>query len=108
MRRLVHLVTHNWPLKLAALVLATLLYAGLVVSQSAQELNGSVPIEALNQPATAVLCRFDSEAEGVRLLAVAVFALAHRADDRGPFASLGHGVEEVDGPRDPDRAADGR
>jgi YbbR domain-containing protein len=54
-RRLVHLVTHNWPLKLAALVLATLLYAGLVVSQSAQELNGSVPIEALNQPATAVL-----------------------------------------------------
>ena len=33
-RRLVGLVVYNWPLKLAAIALATLLYAGLVVSQS--------------------------------------------------------------------------
>lgn len=46
MTRLVGLVVHNWPLKLAALVLATLLYAGLVVSSSAKVFAVSVPIEA--------------------------------------------------------------
>lgn len=44
MKRVLRLVFHNWPLKLAAVVLATLLYAGFVVSQSAQELNGSIPV----------------------------------------------------------------
>jgi YbbR domain-containing protein len=43
-KRVLRLVFHNWPLKLAAVVLATLLYAGFVVSQSAQELNGSIPV----------------------------------------------------------------
>lgn len=55
MKRLVRLIFHNWPLKLAALVLATLLYAGLVISQSAQELNGSIQVVPLNQPTDAVL-----------------------------------------------------
>jgi YbbR domain-containing protein len=54
-KRLVRLIFHNWPLKLAALVLSTLLYAGLVISQSAQELNGSIQVVPLNQPADAVL-----------------------------------------------------
>ena len=55
MRRILRLIFHNWPLKLAAIVLATLLYAGLVVSQSAQELVGSIPVVPVNQPADAVL-----------------------------------------------------
>ncbi|MBF8289108.1 MAG: hypothetical protein HW391_76 [Chloroflexi bacterium] len=46
MSRLVRLVFHNWPLKLGAVALATLLYAGLVVSSSARLFEGSVPIEA--------------------------------------------------------------
>jgi YbbR domain-containing protein len=46
MSRAIRLLVHNWPLKLAALVLATLLYAGLVVSSSAKLFAGSVPIEA--------------------------------------------------------------
>ena len=44
MRRALELVVRNWPLKLAAIVLATLLYAGLVLSQNAQVWPGSVPI----------------------------------------------------------------
>ncbi|HET9346275.1 MAG TPA: CdaR family protein [Candidatus Limnocylindrales bacterium] len=50
MRRLLGIVTHNWPLKVAAVVLATLLYAGFVVSQSVREFTGTIPITALNMP----------------------------------------------------------
>lgn len=55
MRRLVRLITHNWPLKVAAVVLATLLYAGFVISQSVQEFTGNVQIDRVNQPADASL-----------------------------------------------------
>ncbi|MBI3746820.1 MAG: hypothetical protein HY264_09945 [Chloroflexi bacterium] len=47
MKRGIRLLVHNWPLKLGALALATLLYAGLVISSSAQLFEGSVPIETL-------------------------------------------------------------
>ncbi|HEV7810678.1 MAG TPA: CdaR family protein, partial [Candidatus Limnocylindrales bacterium] len=50
MSRLLGLVVYNWPLKLAALALATLLYAGLIVSQNAQTRAVGVPIQAVNQP----------------------------------------------------------
>jgi YbbR domain-containing protein len=43
-KRVTRLLFHNWPLKLAAIVLATMLYAGLVVSQSVQELPTSLPV----------------------------------------------------------------
>lgn len=46
MTRILGIVVHNWPLKLGALALATLLYAGIVVSSSAKLFEGSVPIEA--------------------------------------------------------------
>ena len=46
MNRALGLVVHNWPLKLGAVALAALLYAGLVVSSSADLFDGSVPIEA--------------------------------------------------------------
>jgi YbbR domain-containing protein len=54
-RRLVGLVVHNWPLKLLAIALAFLLYAGLVVSQSQFEFTTPVPIQAINQPTDAVI-----------------------------------------------------
>jgi YbbR domain-containing protein len=53
--RLVRLITYNWPLKLAAIALATLLYAGLVVSQSQFEFTSPIQIRTINQPTTAVL-----------------------------------------------------
>ncbi len=46
MRRAIRTIVHNWPLKLGALALATLLYAGLVLSSSTQIFDGTVPIEA--------------------------------------------------------------
>ena len=55
MRRVLGFLVHNWPLKLAAIVLATLLYAGLVLSQNAQAWRGRVAIIPLRQPASAVL-----------------------------------------------------
>ena len=55
MNRLLGFLVYNWPLKLAALALATLLYAGLVVSQSASDFTGGVPISVVNQPTDAVL-----------------------------------------------------
>lgn len=50
MRRLLGVIVHNWPLKLAAIGLATLLYGGLVLSQSTLEFNGVVPVTVENQP----------------------------------------------------------
>lgn len=55
MTRLLTLVIHNWPLKIAAIGLASLLYAGLVLSQNVQTFNGPIPILPLNQPTDAVL-----------------------------------------------------
>jgi YbbR domain-containing protein len=49
---LVRLLVHNWPLKLAAVGLASLLYGGLVVSQSTNTLaNIVLPIEVEGAPA---------------------------------------------------------
>ena len=55
MSRIVAFLFRNWPLKLAALVLATMLYAGLVLSQSVQELAGGVTIDPVNIPEDASL-----------------------------------------------------
>jgi YbbR domain-containing protein len=55
MTRIFHFLVRNWPLKLAAVVLASLLYAGFVVSQNAREQDVSVPIEAINIPPDAYL-----------------------------------------------------
>lgn len=46
MRQAIRVLVHNWPLKLGALALATLLYVGLILSSSTQLFDGSVPIEA--------------------------------------------------------------
>ena len=55
MSRVVAFLFRNWPLKLAALVLATMLYAGLVLSQSVQELAAGVTIDPVNIPEDASL-----------------------------------------------------
>jgi YbbR domain-containing protein len=48
--RVLGLLLHNWPLKLAAIGLATLLYGGLVLSQSSATLTGVVPVDVREQP----------------------------------------------------------
>lgn len=55
MRRLLAIVVHNWPLKLAAVGLAMLLYVGLVLAQNSKEWRGQVAIDVRNQPAGVVI-----------------------------------------------------
>jgi YbbR domain-containing protein len=68
--RIGRLIFHNWPLKLAAIVLASMLYAGLVISQSAQELPGSIRVDALNQPADASLVQTLPQVTRIRYVAI--------------------------------------
>jgi YbbR domain-containing protein len=69
--RLLGLVTHNWPLKIGAFVLAALLYSGLVLSQNARVWPGRVPIETINQPASAFLLESLGDVSAIRFYAPA-------------------------------------
>lgn len=51
MTRFLARVVHNWPLKLAAIGLATLMYGGLVLSESTQTFTGVIAVTANGQPA---------------------------------------------------------
>jgi YbbR domain-containing protein len=53
--RILARIVHNWPLKLAAIGLATLMYGGLVLSESTQTFNGVIPVRAIGQPADTFL-----------------------------------------------------
>jgi len=46
-RRAFRFLVHNWPLKIAAIGLATLLYAGFVVSRDSRPLDGPIRIDPL-------------------------------------------------------------
>jgi YbbR domain-containing protein len=70
-RRLGRSIVHNWPLKLAAIVLATLLYAGLVASQDSSTYPGPVTVVADNQPAGTVITNQLKDIEQIRYLAPA-------------------------------------
>ena len=70
MRRIVGFVFHNWPLKLAAILLATLLYAGLIVSASAETFPGRIPIQVLNQPGNAFIIGNLDDVTSIRYLAI--------------------------------------
>ena len=70
MSRIGRLIFHNWPLKLAAIVLASMLYAGLVISQSAQELPGSIRVDVLNQPADTSLVQNPPQVTRIRYVAI--------------------------------------
>ena len=48
MRRALRVLVYNWPLKLGAIVLATLLYGGLVLSQSTRLYRDAIPIGRVN------------------------------------------------------------
>jgi YbbR domain-containing protein len=69
-KRVTRLLFHNWPLKLAAVLLATMLYAGFVVSQSVQEFTSGVQITPLNVPTTARLSDNPPEVTRIRYVAI--------------------------------------
>ena len=55
MRRVVDFLRRNWPLRLGAILLATVLYTGLVLGQNVRTWNGQLPVEPLHLPAGATL-----------------------------------------------------
>jgi YbbR domain-containing protein len=94
--RLTGLVTHNWPLKLAAIALATLLYAGLALSQNARTWPGRVPIEAVDQPAGAFLLESLGDVTTIRYYAPADVAARISSSDFQAIADLS-GVSPTQG-----------
>ena len=69
MTRALRLITHNWPLKLGAVALATLLYGGLVVSQTTVPFPGTVQIRAVNQPDGTIVLTNLGAVSGIRYVA---------------------------------------
>jgi YbbR domain-containing protein len=69
MTRALRVITHNWPLKLGAVALASLLYGGLVVSQNTDAFPGSVQIRIINPPANAIVPPNLGAVSGIRYVA---------------------------------------
>lgn len=69
MTRLVRFLVRNWPLKVAAVVSATILYSGLVVSQNARVWPGPLQIQTVDQPQGAFLLEELPDVTVVRYLA---------------------------------------
>jgi YbbR domain-containing protein len=80
LRRLGRVIVHNWPLKLGAVVLATLLYAGLVASQDSNTYPGPIAVTPVNQPADTVITNSLRDVEEIRYIAPADLGRL-RADD---------------------------
>ena len=55
MRRAAAFVFRNWPLKLGAILLATVLYSGLVLGQNVRTFSGEVPVDQIRPPTDATL-----------------------------------------------------
>jgi YbbR domain-containing protein len=55
MTRALRFLIHNWPLKVAAIALASLLYGGLVLSQTTADFTSPVPIQIENAPADVIV-----------------------------------------------------
>lgn len=70
-RRLVGAFFHNWPLKVAAIVLATLLYVGLVAGQASATFPGPIAIVPVNRPAGTVITNQLRPVDEVRYIAPA-------------------------------------
>jgi YbbR domain-containing protein len=67
--RVIGLLVHNWPLKLAAVGLAILLYGGLVLSQSSRIFPGPIPVTPINYPAGTFLLTAPEPVRLIRYLA---------------------------------------
>ncbi len=67
--RVLRVLVHNWPLKLAAVGLATLLYGGLVFSESTQTFPGVIPVEVRGYPDDTFLLTDVAPVTSIRYLA---------------------------------------
>jgi len=70
-RRLLGAIVHNWPLKLAAIVLASLLYVGLVATQDSSTFPGPIPVTWVNKPDATIVTNQLKTVDEVRYIAPA-------------------------------------
>jgi YbbR domain-containing protein len=70
-RRVGRVIVHNWPLKLGAVILATLLYAGLVASQDSNTYPGPIKVDVVNKPANTIVTNQLRDVEQVTYIAPA-------------------------------------
>jgi len=70
-RRVVGVVVHNWPLKLAAIVLASLLYVGLVATQDTNTYPGPIRVDVVHAPDGSIVTNQLRDIEQVRYVAPA-------------------------------------
>lgn len=95
--RFLRFVTRNWPLKVGAIALSTLLYGGLVLSQTTKEFNGSVPIDRVNQASDVIVLSDLGTVSQVRYVAPADLGL--RVDSSSFRATVDlSGVDPKGGP----------
>lgn len=71
LRRAFGFVVHNWPLKLAAIVLASLLYVGLVATQDSNVYPGPIKVTVVHQPSGTVVTNQLRDVDSVRYIAPA-------------------------------------
>ncbi len=106
-RRFLAFVIRNWPLKLAAVILAALLYVGLIASQDSSTFPGPIAVTPINQPAGTVLTRQLRSVEQVKYMAPPDLGLLTAEDFRatidlttvaptGVAVSVAISVEPVD------------
>jgi len=68
-KRLLGRIVHNWPLKLGAVALASLMYGGLALSQNTQTYPGVIPVRPINQPPNTFLLTPPAQVTAVRYFA---------------------------------------
>jgi YbbR domain-containing protein len=90
MIRALRLIVRNWPLKLAALALSTLLYSGLVLSQTTRDFPGSIPIVPVNQASDVVLLSQLGAVNQIRYVAAADLGLRIDASSFRATVDLGN------------------
>jgi len=95
--RFLRFVTRNWPLKIGAIALSTLLYGGLVLSQTTKEFPGSVPIETANQASDVIVLSDLGTASQIRYVAPADLGLRVDSASFRATVDLG-GVDPKGGP----------
>lgn len=78
MTRALRFIVHNWPLKIGAIALASLMYGGLVLSQSTVPFLSPVPIDFANRPSDVIV--LDNPGSVTRIDYVAPVDLGLRID----------------------------
>lgn len=74
MRRLLRFIFRNWPLKLGAVGLATLLYGGLILTAAGATYNGSIAITVLHQPPSVFLMQKIPDVTSIRYISLGTSA----------------------------------